>query len=81
MSSGLAEGEARGLVQAIVVELHRLGADVKAVTVQRDGDGLLFLAHVNGRTVFTRTEPGTTTYRAVADAILGSAAAATVTLH
>lgn len=62
----LAEHDARSIVAAVVAELRLLGAAVRNVGVQRDGDGLLFLADLNGRVVFCQTPAGTVPYRTVA---------------
>lgn len=68
----LAEHDARALVSAVVAELLVLGATVRNCGVQRDGDGLLFLADLNGRVVFCQTPPGTVPYRTVAMDLLSA---------
>lgn len=68
----LKERDARQLVSAIVRELRLLGATVRRAGVQRDGEGLLFLADLNGRLVVATVPAGTTPYRLVAVELLAA---------
>lgn len=62
--------EGRRLLAPIVTHLHGFGATVRQIGVYPHGDGLLFVADVNGRVVSMETRPGSLAYRTVAEGLL-----------
>lgn len=62
--------EGRRLLKPIVTHLHGFGAVVRQIGVYPKGDGLLFVADVNGRVVSMETRPGPLAYHTVAEGLL-----------
>ncbi len=69
----LSEPDARAITAGVVRELQWLGATVQRILIQRDGEGLLFLASLNGRVVYCQVPAGTIPFRTVALELLGAA--------